>query len=80
MIRVITNIKDDKSVSMTIPDHMKHGYSWAGYKKCGWCHVLISPLAVRALIMIATRPRIIHCANCGSLFNTVNVSNTYAAL
>jgi hypothetical protein len=65
MVRVITNVKDGKPVSTTIPRHIEWGYSWAGYKRCDWCYVRVAPLALKN----SAGPRN-RCLNCGSLWHS----------
>lgn len=84
MLRILTNSKEEAFTTTTIPTHMQHGYNWAGYKKCGSCHVLIAPLVFKKLWdelrKLFPERTITRCPNCGSLFNAVKVSNTYAPL
>jgi hypothetical protein len=73
MLRIITNSKEDGRIATTtIPSHMEHYYDWAGYLKCPWCYVLVSPLAMLNLLRAFTSRtpnRIMNtCPNCGSLW------------
>jgi hypothetical protein len=73
MFRIITNREENgKVATTTIPTHMVHGYNWAGYLKCPWCYVMVSPLAMFNLLLHFTKSnpnRVMNrCPNCGSLW------------
>jgi hypothetical protein len=82
MLRILTNSKETVFTTITIPTHMQHGYNWAEYKQCNSCRVLIAPLVFKKLWdelqKLFPGRTVTRCPNCGSLFNTGNVSNTYS--